>query len=291
MKKVNYLLLSTLLVMLFVVSGRAQDDLQTKLEQFGKDWSTGYLAPLENAFGAGMNSGWYNTANVDDGFSLFIGAKVMYMPIPDDAMKFTLLSPGDGTTMDEVPTLFGEKVDVPISGGGGATYPQGLGLSFAPFAVPHISIGNIYHSRIMIRFLPKVTLQDYGDVQFFGMGAQHGLNQYFPNPLPVDLAANFAFQNFKIGSLVDASAFSFGAQASKSFPVIDVYAGLTYETSKMSVSYTQTAGSTPIAFDLDGKNSFRFTAGINLNLFIFKINADYSLAKQSVATLGIGLGW
>jgi hypothetical protein len=48
--------------------------------------------------------------------------------------------------------------------------------------------------------------------------------------------------------------------------------------------------SEPIAFDLSGKNNFRLTVGFAVNLLILKINADYSLAAQPVATVGVGIG-
>ncbi|HZY10492.1 MAG TPA: DUF6588 family protein, partial [Bacteroidota bacterium] len=46
-----------------------------------------------------------------------------------------------------------------------------------------------------------------------------------------------------------------------------------------------------IGFDDTGKNSVRATIGLGLDLLILKVNADYSLASQPVATVGVGFGW
>lgn len=281
--------------------GRAQS-LEERLQKYGVDFAKGYTKPLIDAFGAGLNSGWIQTANVDDGLDLFFGVKAMLMPIPDDGKKFMIASPYNGV-VQEVPTVFGEEVEKPISGYPGAPaspdkYPNGFNVGFAPLAVPHISIGNIFGTRVMLRYFPKTKFGDLGEFEFFGIGVQHSISRYLPL-VPVDLAANVAFQNMKLGSLVSASAFTFGAQASKSFSILTVYGGLAYETSSLSFSYNGQAsppgGGAPVpirvSFDQNGKNNFRLTGGIGLSLAIIKIVADYSIASQPAATVGVGIGW
>jgi hypothetical protein len=169
-------------------------------------------------------------------------------------------------------------------------------------AVPHISIGNFFGTRVMLRWLPRVPVQNMGDFGFFGIGVQHSISRYLP-ALPVDLSAMVAYQSMTLGDIVTTKAFTIGAQASKSFSILTLYGGLGYESSTMSFSYTANytapdpvhPGSTitvsePIAFDLSGKNNFRLTVGFAVNLLILKINADYSLAAQPVATVGVGIG-
>lgn len=300
MKKFGIVLLCALALM---VSNVYAQSIQENLEKFTDDYAKGYLNPIFGAFGASLNSGWYNTANVDDEFSLFIGAKIMYLPIPDDAMKFSIASPYDGT-IQEVPTVFGEETEVPISGTPpGASpdkYPKGMNLSFMPMVMPHVSVGNMYGTRVMLRYFPTTNIGDFGDFEMLGLGAQHSISRYLPEPLPVDLAGTVAYQSLKLGSFFEATSFTLGAQASKSFPVVDIYAGLAYETASMTIGYdaTYTDPNNPsqtitkhYGFDADGENTFRLTGGVSLSLFILKIHADYSLASQSAATLGVGLGW
>ncbi len=306
MKKATYLLLCTLMLLFVVANGQGQG-IQEKIEKFGTNYATGYLSPMFSAFGASMNSGWYHTANVDDGLSLFFGAKLMYLPIPDDGKMFSMVSIYDNTVQNDIPTLFGEEVEKPIngapSGASPSVYPKGLNLGFLPMVMPHVQIGNMYGTRLMLRYFPKTKLSDdIGEFEMFGIGAQHNVGKYIPveNPLPVDIAGMVAYQSLKLGTFFSATSFTFGVQASKSFPVIDLYAGVAYETASMTIGYdaTFTDPSNPsqnitqhIGFDADGANTIRGTIGFSLSLAILKINADYSLASQSAATLGIGFGW
>ncbi|MBI5217081.1 MAG: hypothetical protein HY960_15100 [Ignavibacteriae bacterium] len=280
-KTFTILVIFLMLISASVTVAQDTSDIASKIKSYGDAAVKGWLGPFEDAFGAGMNSGWYQTANVDDGLSLFVGAKFMIAPVPDESKYYF-----NSVSGKNEPTFFG-----PDSGSG----LKGTGLSYGGFLTPQLTIGNYYGTRVMIRFLPTVTIEDVGDVSFFGFGVQHSISKHLPAELPVDLAAAFGYQSFKVGSVLDASSFMFGAQASKSFSIIDLYAGLAYESSSMTVSYTYNppapASPTNISFDLEGKNNFRFTAGLNVNLFIFKLHADYSLASQPVATVGIGLGW
>jgi hypothetical protein len=281
--------------------------LEERLQKFGEDYAKGYTKPFVDAFGAGLNSGWYHTANVDDGLSLYFGVKAMLLPIPDDGKKFKIRSPYDQVEQ-EVSTAFGDETEVLISRTNipaGITpdpekYPKGFNIGFVPLAVPHISVGNIFGTRVMLRFFPKTKLGDYGEFEFLGFGVQHSISRHIPG-VPLDIAANFGYQSLKLGSLISASAFTLGAQASKSLSILTVYGGLAYETSSMSfgydAKYTDPTNPTGpqiqkhIGFDASGKNSFRFTMGVGLDLLILKINADYSLASQPAATVGVGIGW
>lgn len=280
--------------------GRSQS-LEERLKQFGQDFGKGYCSPFVDAFGASLNSGWYHSANTDDGLDLFIGAQVMLMPVPDESKVFSIASPYNGT-VQSIPTIFGEKTSVPISGTPSGTtpdkYPEGVDVKWTPMVVPHLSIGNIYGTRIMLRWIPEVNIADYGKFSFFGMGVQHGLNRYIP-ALPLDVSAMIAFQNLNVGDLITSKALTFGAQASKTLSILTVYGGLAYESSSMTFSYTAdipdintgTTIPTKVDFDLSGTNTVRATIGLSLSLAILKISADYSLASQPVASLGVGLGW
>jgi hypothetical protein len=312
MKRIYPLLLALCAVVALVATSHAQS-LEDRLREFGLNYATGYTKPIGDAFGASLNSGWYSTANVSDGVDIFIGVKAMLLPIPDDARTFTMKSIWDGKAQ-VIPTVVGDKIEVPISNTGifngrtvsPETYAQGFDLKTAPMAVPHISIGNFFGTRLMIRWLPRVPVQNMGDFGFFGIGVQHSISRYVP-ALPVDLSAMVAYQSMTLGDIVTTKAFTIGAQVSKSFSILTLYGGLGYESSTMSFSYTANytapnpniaadpthptiTVSEPISFDLTGKNNFRMTVGFAVNLLILKINADYSLAAQPVATVGVGIG-
>lgn len=280
----------------------AAQSLEERLKKFADEFAKGYTKPFTDAFGAAMNSGWYHTADVSDGLDLFVGVKFMLMPIPEDGKKFKTRSIWNNTEQ-EVPTVFGSENEVSISGAPSgvepATYPKGFNVGLVPMVVPHISVGNFYGTRAMLRYLPKVKLGDYGEFEFFGIGVQHSISQYIPL-VPLDISALVAFQNLSLGDLVSTSAFTIGAQASKGFAIITIFGGLAYESSTMEFTYraqfTDPANPTQqisrdIKFEADGKNNVRATLGLALNLGLVKVSADYSLASQSVATLGVGFGW
>jgi len=293
------------LLVAFLLAPRTgySQSIQERLLNFGTDFAKGYMGPFVDAFGASLNSGWYHTANVDNGISLYLGVKVMYMPIPDDRKTFTIESPYPPLgTFDTVPTVFGENVQKPISGGGAFPidkYPAGLNYGFAPMIVPQAQVGNIMGTRAILRYFPKMAVGDIGDIEFFGIGVQHSVSQYIPM-VPIDISALVAYQSFKLGSMINTTAYTFGAQISKSLAVLTLYGGLAYEKSTMSFGYDAELPDPSnftlkvkqhIGFDADGKNSFRATVGASLDLLVFKIHADYSLASQPVATLGVGIGF
>jgi hypothetical protein len=282
--------------------------IQERLRTFSTTFAQGYMGPFADAFGASLNSGWYSNADASTGLDLYLGVKIMGMPVPDGSKNFSIASIYNGTITDAPPTVFGDKdTDVPIGGLPPASgpdwpknYPRGLGLSLVPMAVPQAQIGNIFGTRLVIRYLPTMSLGDYGDFSFFGVGIQHSISQYIPL-VPVDLSVLGAYTSLTVGSLVTTKALTFGAQVSKSLPVVTLYGGLAWEKSTMTLSYdavlpdpTDAAHTrtliVPVGFDMDGKNNFRATVGVSFSLLIIKINADYSFASQPVAVIGIGIG-
>ena len=281
--------------------------IQERLRTFGTTFAQGYMGPFADAFGASLNSGWYHNADISTGIDLYLGVKIMAMPVPDGSKTFSIASIYNGT-IDSPPTVFGDKdTDVPISGLPAASgpdwpknYPRGLGLSLVPMVVPQAQIGNIFGTRLILRYLPTMSLGDYGDFSFFGVGIQHSISQYIPL-VPVDLSVLGSYTSLTLGSLVTTKAYTFGAQVSKSLPVITLYGGVAWEKSTMTFSYDATLPDptdltytrtivVPVGFDMEGKNSFRATVGVSLSLLIIKINADYSFASQPVAVIGIGIG-
>ena len=99
----------------------------------------------------------------------------------------------------------------------------------------------------------------------------------------------------KVKPVIETSAFSFGTEISKSLALVTFYGGIAYESATMKIKYDVDPNSDiyqaikHVEFDLSGENTVRLTAGVSLKLLIFNINLDYSIAKQPVATLGIGM--
>jgi len=179
-------------------------------------------------------------------------------------------------------------------------------IPLLPFAAIQGSIGTVYGTKAVFRFLPELEIDaKVGKFSYFGFGIQHNPFMWIPVPEPpVDVSLGFFTQNMKVGSILDTKATLFGLQASKTFGPgalnVTPYAGVSFESSSMTVSYTFDApdpnpasppGSkiqTPVSFTLTGDNSARLTLGLSFKLAIFKLNADYNIAKYNTFSAGFG---
>ena len=283
------------------------DSFEERLQKFGAGYAKGYSTPFATAFGAGLNSGIFHTADVSTGIDVYVGVKLMAALIPNSARTFDAdLSDlnavrgiaGAYPTPVTTATIFGGKgktVGLITGPGDSLKLADSSDLKIVPFAVPHITIGNIFGTRAILRFFPSQKTSDFGEFSFYGIGIQHDVSQYLIG-VPFDWSAHIMYQSLKVKPLIESSAFSIGTEVSKTLTVLTVYGGIAYETSNMKFKYNWTpviAGvpgqQKEVKFDLTGENTIRLTAGLSLKLLIFHISADYSVAKQPVATVGLGI--
>jgi hypothetical protein len=155
-----------------------------------------------------------------------------------------------------------------------------------------VSVGSILGTEATVRFAKAKIDDNIGEVKLFGIGAQHNLSQYFKD-FPIDLAAGFLIQKFEVGNIVEANTKYFGVQGSFSRSVLTLYGGAGVESATLDIAYDyeSDAGTQRIAFDLEADNSFRFTAGVALNLLALKLHADYNFGSQNVIAAGLGFGF
>jgi hypothetical protein len=169
--------------------------------------------------------------------------------------------------------------------------------AYLPFFAPQLSLGTIIGTQFTLRYVPKITITDVGDLSWTGFGIQHNLGYWFPIPV-VDVAASFYTQKIKIDPIFEMSGTSFGLNVSKqlgfAFLNVTPYAGFMVQSAKMKIHYTPPAGDygpgvTPpdIAFEIEGKNKSRLTLGLAIRLLIFNINADYNIGKYNNLTAGL----
>ena len=266
-----------------------EDDISVYTSENGRM----YLQPLADAFSANLNSGLYRSAKIPRmSFHISLGLKVMGSFISESQKTFKPVAEYNWTPAPgaELSTIFGKEGSVNIDG---QEFPGGIwNTSIFPLAVPQLTIGSIFGTEATIRWIEYNIDEDVGDISLFGLGFRHSISQYIPL-CPVDLAAGFFRQTFKIGDMIEATTNVYGVQASYSLSVLCFYGGIAYETGSLDIAYSheedgETIG---IAFQLDAKNRTRLTAGLALDLFILKIHADYNFAGQRVALAGIDLGF
>lgn len=286
-------------MLLIVPAALAQNPFEDAVEQLNSDNVKGYLQPWVTSFGTDLNSGFYHTADIGTlGLTIRIDFIGMGTFIGDKQKKYKTKNPFDGTEV-ETASIFGERGTV-VSPDSLVLYQFQNGqvkTSFIPFAVPQITIGDLYGTQGIFRFIQLPEMNNIPKVSLIGFGARHSISRYLPT-VPVDLAAGLYFQSLKIGDLFEASTFALGAQVSKKFAALTLYGGLQYESISMDIGYNYQGtipGYTPadpnISLNIDGESQIRGTVGFNLNLLALNIFADINIGSVVAASGGIGFGF
>jgi hypothetical protein len=293
------LLLLGAALLLSSVNAQSQTSLENALKQYNGDAVKGYIQPVADLFGANMHSGFYHSAQMSrTGFHLSFDIVAMAAMVGDDQKTYEASAPAGFTPAKFMTaTVFGEK-------GSEITHATIAGLKYKgsdgifntkafPLAVPQLSIGYVYGTEAIVRFLPVPKIGDdkIPQITLWGVGLRHSISQYMPK-VPVDLAAGFFYHSFKAGDLINYKGLSFGAQASKTWSILTLYTGLSYEKSSLNLTYNSTDVTVPVNVDveLDGANKFRFTGGICLTLGFLKLFADANLGAVTAFSGGIGFG-
>jgi hypothetical protein len=164
-----------------------------------------YIEPWTNAFGAGLNGGWYNTAKPHKlgGFDITTSFNVGI--VPSSAATFdvtqiglTTFKPPTGTGPFIASTIAGPNSSGPlmtykdnVSGVTLASFntPAGTGWKYIPVPALQVGIGLPFGTEIKGRFIPKIDIKD-GDISLWGIGLLHSLIQYLPGNklLPFDVS-------------------------------------------------------------------------------------------------------
>lgn len=308
------------------------DDLRETLKFLGNEYADRYVQPATDAFGADMNAGLFRTADVGEGFipglpiDVYVGVAFPGALMTAADKRFTppaseTLTAPDGRevtisfTGDEVPTVFGETTHpenatlvIEDDEGNTETFedlPPGLlNTRIAPLAIPQVGVGAVAGTDLQVRYLPTRAFGNYGTVDLFGIAARHDIDQWFPAPLPLNIAAQGAWHRFSIqnesltgdtGEVLAASGWALNLQASKGVPVapITFYGGLQYEKFTSTYNYTFDPGDSLQPIDLEinqtSANQVRALAGVSFTLAVLRFNVDYALSTHNTVTAGVGL--
>ncbi len=215
-------------------------------------------------------------------------------PSPDE-ITYTVTSPVkvyNPATHDSTPV--GTKtVGMGLGGVGQSKYFIGV-----PAAFPQLTIGTLAGTQLAIRYCPT-----FREFSFFGFGISHNPGFWFDQaqlPLGINSSVTFAYSSFNYGDYMKFSGWNAGLQASRRFGFrflnFAPYVGVGVEKATLEVSYlTDFNGldGKPIQvnFSSTGENFYRATAGLNLRLGVIDISGDYTLAKYTSASVGLGLGF
>lgn len=178
--------------------------------------------------------------------------------------------------------------------------PPGLGLEGLPLVLPQASVGLIFGTEVLVRYLPEMEIGDFGKLNFWGFGVKHSISQWIPLPLlGIDITGQYAMQQLKLGELLESNHTAMNLQVSRRFGFMILsltpYAGVGFESSDLKLDYTIQNSGNPaldgshVTFDLEGDNSTRITVGGRLQFLMLTVNADYSMGEFDAYSAGVGL--
>lgn len=233
-----------------------------------------YVSPWANAFGAGLNGSWYNTAKPHKlgGFDVTTSFNVGI--VPSSAGTFDISSIGLSTTLSgsgTASTVSGPNTDGPqmTYSSGGYTLasfktPPGTGWKYIPVPMLQVGIGLPLGTELKARFIPKIPIKE-GDISLWGVGLMHSIMQYIPGhelipveasifagytrltgnvPLSLQPDASVAWNYSTIDPLTYFSdqnmkamveALNISAIGSVNLKIITFYAGLGYSKTRTTV--------------------------------------------------------
>jgi hypothetical protein len=265
----------------------------------------GYLEPLNDAFGATLNTGFFRSAYLPtSGFHIGFEVLVMGLYFSDESRTFNAQTEGAFLPQQTAvaPTVVGPGEAVTIPGANGTSYafPGGFDLNSFAMLAPQLRISSVRGTEFVGRYA-RVNTGDaeLGDVTLWGVGGRHNISQYMGEEFSVDISVGGIYQKFTAGEndagtdLMDTDLLSLGVNASKRIPagfaMIEPYTAVSYDSYKTTVEYeSDLEGKTTI--DFDRVNTAHWTIGINLNLIYTNLFAEYNVAKTSSFGLGIAVG-
>jgi hypothetical protein len=287
-------------VLVLLASIPASAQIEDAISAYTGANAEGYLEPLARAIGADLNSALFHSAHIPEGglhVSLEVGLMAVLFSDDDETFMATTEAGFSPETTVEAPTVVGPggAIIVPGDGGTAFPFPGGFNLASLALAAPQLRIGSFRGTEAVIRYMAFDTGEvEIGNVDLQGYGLRHSISQYLPG-LPVDIAAGIMYQRFKLGEdLIDATAFSFGAQASMSVPlvfaVIEPYAGLSMDTFQMDVAYDD-EDNDPVSVEFDSRSTAHLTLGLHAQVTVVSLYGEYNLAEQSGFAFGMGFGF
>jgi hypothetical protein len=167
----------------------------------GAKYISAYLSPWANAFGAGLNGGWYNTAKPHKfgGFDITTNFSIGMVPTSAETFDVTKIGLSSALTVTGsgiASTIAGPKTSntqMSINQSGvtltSFNTAKGSAFKFTPVPMAQIGLGLPLGTEVKFRFIPKISVMD-GNISLWGVGLVHSLVQYLPGSklLPFDVS-------------------------------------------------------------------------------------------------------
>ena len=312
MKKLLFILLAGLIGLSSF--GQTQNILANDIAQ-GEKLIEAYFTPMAGSFGAGLNSGWYNTAKPHSlgGFDLTLTLNTVI--IPSSAKTFNIKAAGGDIFTyndNEASTIFGSADATTMTYNNNSTgldvdfeMPGGFKTPAIPLPMIQAGIGLIKNTAIDVRYMPMLNVGDNINVNLFGIGIKHDLLQWIPGignaiPMSLSLQGGYTSLNTELEILgqevsLKTKATTINLVASKKLLMVTGYVGLGYNSATTTFTTDANFDLGGIQFDekvevaFESNNNLRTNIGLRLNMTVVTIQADYTFAEYPTATLGLGV--
>jgi hypothetical protein len=184
----------------------------------------------------------------------------------------------------------------------------GINQKFVAAAVPQLTVGALYNTEALIRYIPPVILDvNIGKVSFFGIAMKHAFTNWLQD-VPCDAALQIGFQYTTIRNEVgvtkaklesNTNLFAVNLQASRRWQWIEPYIGVSYESLRSTGSYTFTLPANikqQIGYDIDPQtvpvtlsdDAVKATLGVTAHVFQFYAFASFGVSKHLIYSGGVG---
>jgi len=250
--------------------------LKEDAQKGAKDANTlieGYMTPMMEGLGIGLNNGWFGTAASHKSFGMDIGFVAGMAFVPEDKLTFRPTNMElFNDAQSDLPTIFGSSNQpdpltlksngAPFGMAPGIGMKDEIGFNAVPYVIPQIGIGIYKGTDIKFRFLPEISLGDNSSIKVIGFGVLHDIKQHIPGIklLPFDLSVMVGYTKINMNSDLSDRSFSFTdptrdpvtskngygditynclvyqALISKKFSVITFYGALGYRSPKSNLS-------------------------------------------------------
>ncbi|HZV70851.1 MAG TPA: DUF6588 family protein [Saprospiraceae bacterium] len=264
------------------------------LDAYAGDNAIPYIQPLADIFTANVHTGTREWSRIDTSFYIRIRGQAIYSWPSEKSKTFTGVTPENFEPQQfvKVPTIVGKNEAVSVAGVNETFYvfPTGYNVKILPFGTPQITVGGFLHSELSARFFALPLHKDFGDIQFWGIGARHDISHYFKN-LPFNVVLGYFYHNMKLEEHVNTNHHLISAHIGKSGKWWSTELMLGYQTADMEANYSFNDGERieEVHVELTNENPFIMELTVGAKFSIIGIHASASYADLLSASLGIGL--
>lgn len=288
--------LGAILVALLISGAGMGQNLDALAERFSGPNAAPYFKPLVSGAAAGLNAGLFYSARIPrGGLHIDIRLNGMAATFSEDQRTFTASTDGDFSPASsvETPTVIGDGTGAVVTGAGGSRYvfPGGYDLDALGLVAPTVTLGSLWGTEMLVRFVDIRINEDIGNLDLLGLGIRHSLSQYWSDG-PLAVSAGVAWHRFRLGDLVDMDLYTAHIEAGRAWSVFDVYGGLSLGGGGADLEYTFTANGEelPVDISIDTGTQVQAVVGGTINLLMLHLNADYRVGSQNLLCVGVSLG-